>query len=484
MYRTCNDYQETVQPSQYILAALELGFLGYKKGNGVNISMEQHQEALLKIFQLAGYFNLSSIWNDLNCIGSIPNIEKVFDEISCIMKYSHADQPDPRKFDATYMRLNLFQNDSFDLHDALDFILYMAQHAFGRQNGQERYELVSPDWLTNNMDYYREIVRLLRLIDREYPTLSEYDSCWIAGAGRASLSQRIIDYNYYIHSQGIKIKGESLILAGEREIWANIDGIPPEMHEKLLETFQKNDDIDTLNFSSLLDDRYGTIMEGKRYMMDLARFYNIKLNASKPFVEYENQRECPQGRFPKRIYANYDDTNETMKLTETLISQDLLKTYSNHNTEKINVIDTRAHKQDRPDTASTARDAAERLIRRILAGEYGEQKIFNILLCTNNPSIERQALAAQRQVDQMLEKYGLTEEDFQIKIEGVGFSCSQSLATVHSEFGALITEKYKHAIADIEKTLRKGPKRDIHRLLLQTRDKHIVVPSQPKRDNK
>lgn len=470
------------QLSKFILAAQKLGFVGYEKRNGVSISMEQHQEALLKIFHLAGYFNLSNIWNDLHGIGSIADVEKVFDEISSVVRYSHADQPDPRNFDATYMRTNLFRSDNFDLHDALDLILYMAQHAFGRQNGQERYELVLPDWLTSNIDYFREITRLLGLIDRVYPTLSEYDGCWIAGASRIFLSQRIIDYNYYIHSQGIKIKGESLILAGEREIWANIDGMPPEIYERMLETFQKNDDIDRLDFSSFLNDKHSRVMEGKAYMINLAQSYNIKLNPSKPFIEYADQHECPEGRFPKRIYANYEDMNPTLILTETLISQDLLNTYSNHNTETITIIDTKAYKQDRPNTISTARDAAEQFIMCLLAGKYDKKKIFHILLCTNNPSIERQALAVQRQVDQTLEKYGLTEEDLQIKIEGVGFGCNQSLAVVHSEFGALITEKYKHAIADIEKTLGQRPKRDINRLLLQTRDKHIVIPSQPKRD--
>lgn len=479
MYRI---YQQAIKPSKYMLVAEKLGFLGYKKSNGEKISMEQQQEALLKIFQLAGYFNLSNIWNDLHCIGNVENIEKVFDEISSVVKYSKADQSDPRQFNAKYMRTNLFNSDNLDLYDALDLILYMAQYAFSRQDGQERYELISPDWLTNNADRYREAARLLRLIDREYPTLNEYDGCWIAGASRATLSQRIIDYNYYIDSKGIKIKGESLVLAGEREIWANIDGMLPEMNQKLMEIFQKTIDIDQLHLSSFVNDKSTIITEGKAYMLHLARSYNIKLNSSKPFIQYTSQDECPLGRFPNRIYGNYDDTNETMKLTETLIAKDLLSTYSNNNIDKINIIDTLAQKHDRPDTASTARDVTERFVKRILTGEYGNKKTFNILLCTNNPFMERQTLTTQQQVDQILEKYGLAAKGFQIKIEGVGFSSKQSLVIVHSEFGALITEKYKLGVANIEKTLGKRPKRDITRLLLQTRDKHIVVPNQPNRN--
>jgi hypothetical protein len=82
-----------------------------------------------------------------------------------------------------------------------------------------------------------------------------------------------------------------------------------------------------------------------------------------------------------------------------------------------------------------------------------------------------------------LEKYDLTAKDYQIKIEGVGFSSKQPLAIVHSEFGALITEKYKCTIADMEKTLGIRSKRHINRLLFQTRDKNILVPSQPNINN-
>jgi hypothetical protein len=477
-YFIYNTYRQAIKPSKYMLIAQKLGFIGYEKSNGQKISMEQQQEALLKIFQLAGYFNLSNIWHDLNCIGDVENVKKVFDEISFVVKYSKADQSDPRKFNAKYMRTNLFKSNNIDLQDALDLILYIAQNAFGRQVGQERYELVSPDWLTNYADYYLEAARVLRLIDRKHPTLNEYDGCWIAGGARMTLTQRIIDYNYYIYSKSVKIKGKTLVLAGEREIWANIDGISPPVRQKLLKISQENIDIDTIHPSSFVDDAATKTMEGKEYMMYLARFYNIKLNPTKPFIQYSSKNECPPGRFPNRIYANYDDINEPLKLTETLLSQDLLRTYSNNNINKINIIDTSAQEQARPNTESTARDATKRLVKRILLGEYGDKKTFNILLYTNNPFIERQTLTTQRQVNQILEKYGLIVKDYQIKIEGVGFSSKQPLEIVHSEFGALITEKYETAITDIEKTLGKKPKRDINRLLFQTRDKNIFVPNQ------
>jgi hypothetical protein len=479
-YYIYDAYRRSIKPSKYMLIAQKMGFIGYDNINGQRIRMEKQQEAVLRIFQLAGYFTLPNIWRDLNSIGGIENVEEVYKEMSAVIKYSNADQPDPTKFNAKYLRKNLFKSDNIDLQDALDLILYIGQYAFARDVGQERYELVSYEWMSNYPDEFRQAARLLRLIDREYPSLNEYDGGWIAGASRVALSQRIIDYNNCIVSRNIKICGETFVLAGEREMWANIDGMSPTTSEKLLEASRNNIDIDTISLLPHTDDDLSHINEGKSYMMKLAQSYNIKLHLSEPFIQYKSKDECPPDRFPNRIYANYD-TSESSKLTETLMSRDLWKTFSNNNTSKLCIIDTSAKEESRPDTASTARDAAERLVKGILAGDYGEKKTFVILFCTNNPFIERQALATQRQVNQVLQKYGLAEKSYQIKIEGVGCSYRQQYLTIaHSEFGALLAEKWRVAVADINKSLGLHPKRDMKNLLFQTRDKNNIVSDPPK----
>ena len=467
-----------MEPSKYIIAAQHLGFNGYEKSNDEKITMEEQQEALLRIFQLAGYFNLSNLWHDLYCMGNIENLDQVFHDVASIVKHSKADQSDPTLFDVKYMRTNLFNSTSIDLQDVLDYILYIAQHAFGREAGKERYELITPDWAIHYKDYYIETACLLRLIDRQEPILNEYDSCWIAGASRVVLFQRKIDYKYYIHRKNIKIKGETLVLAGKRELWANIDGMSPEIHKKLLEASKTCVDIDTIHFPISTDDHTSKILEGQQYMLDLAQFYNIKLNVSKPFIEYTCKDECPSGRFPNRIYANYD-ANHTLELTETLLAQDLLRTCSINNTNDINIIDTLVKDQQRPDTGSTVQDAFERFVQNILAGKYGEQKLFNILLCSSNPCIERQMLVAQQEIDQITEKYNLLKQNYEFKIEGVGFSTRQQLTIIHSELGALITEKYKIAMKNIANESGKQCKRNIQQLLFRTRDKNTFVPNMP-----
>ena len=96
-----------------------------------------------------------------------------------------------------------------------------------------------------------------------------------------------------------------------------------------------------------------------------------------------------------------------------------------------------------------------------------DKKNFIILFCSSNPYIERKTLIVQEQVDQTLRDYNLIEKGFKVRIEGVGCSSKSSLAIVHSELAALITEKWKAAVADMEK-----PKRDIKDLLFQTRNKN------------
>ncbi|CAF0900097.1 unnamed protein product [Didymodactylos carnosus] len=475
IYFIYDAYCRSIKPSNYMLAAELLGLKGCKR---INRHSKNQQEALLKQFQLAGYFKLTNVWHDLNCIGGIDNLEKAFEELSIVIKKSNADGNDPNKFNSKYMRKNLFKSDTLDLQDSMDLILYMAQHAFTRQVGQERYELVSYDWINTYAENYRREARVLRLIDREYPTLDQYDGSWIAGASRIGLAQRIIDFNYYIVSRNIKINGETLVLAGHRELWANIDGISPTVSEKLLEASQKNLDIDTIDFSSSTDDNSVRINEGKIYMKRLAQFYNIKLNSLEPFIEYKTKDECPSGRFPDRVYANYDK-NETSKLTETLLSHDLLKTYLNYSDNKICIIDTLSEELVRPNTASTARDAAERLVTRIIAGDYYEKKRFVILLTSNNPYIERQTLVTQQEVNNVLETHGLHEKGYTIQIEGVGSSCKQNLTIVHSELGALMTERWKIATENNEKFHNKKPKRDIKNLLFQTRNNNSTVAPQP-----
>lgn len=211
-------------------------------------------------------------------------------------------------------------------------------------------------------------------------------------------------------------------------------------------------------------------------MTGLAARYNIKLDPTSPFIQYKAIAECPPGHFPARVYPHYA-TGETKKLTETLMSQDLITTYPSNGTQTITIVDTLADQHLRPTTASTARDAATRFVERIINGEYGDKKEFVILFETNNPYIERQTTATQREVNKVVKDYKLHNKGYVIKVEGVGFKCKQDVATIHSELAALVAEKWRDVAASQQGDI--PPKRSIENLQFQTRDNSEVAPNQP-----
>lgn len=150
-----------------------------------------------------------------------------FKQVYPAIKKSKAYQNDPNKFNAKILRKNLGKGTELDEQDIVDLLLYISQNAFSRKSGQERNELISKDWMNEYEEAYLKTAKILNFIDRKVPEHQEYDGAWIAGASRIGVITRIIDYNYILSKYNIKIKGETLVLAGARPLWANIDGIAP-----------------------------------------------------------------------------------------------------------------------------------------------------------------------------------------------------------------------------------------------------------------
>jgi len=467
-YFTYDGYTKSTTPSAFELAANRLGFNGYKKADKI-VSAANHQEALLKQLQMAGYFQPATLWQTINHLG-VKDPATTFTKIYSAVKKSKADQSEPSKFNAKILRKNLGKGTELDEQDAMDFILYTAQNAFGRKLGQERNELAAHDWMNTHKTDYFAAATTLRLIDRETPERQEYDKAWIAWASRIGVWARIIDYDYTLSKYNIKVRGETSILAGERGLWANIDGITPSVRDKLVEAYVTKRDLDTIDISLPVGEDMERVKEGQEYMASLAARSGVKLDPSSPFIQYATKEECPPGYFPGRVYPKYADS-KGRKLTETLMSKDLLTTYPPTNVSAITTVDTLADQGQRPTTSSTARDAAITFVKDIMSGVYGDKKEFVILFETNNPYIERQTIATQREVDKVLKASKL---DSRIKVEGIGFKCKQDVATVHSELAALIAEKWKTATGEDILT-----KRSIEKLLFQTRDNSSITTPWP-----
>jgi DNA-binding transcriptional regulator YhcF (GntR family) len=77
-----------------------------------------------------------------------------------------------------------------------------------------------------------------------------------------------------------------------------------------------------------------------------------------------------------------------------------------------------------------------------------------------------------------LKEYNLSNKGYIVKVEGVGFKCKQDVAVIHSEFGALIAEKWKNAV-ESQKELGILPKRAIESLQFQTRDNSGPIIPEP-----
>jgi hypothetical protein len=416
--------------SNFAIALDKLGFAN----DQYNTSSEK-VGALLSILDMAGYFEESKLWHDINFVPSIPDKVVAYVEFAKALKLAKTNTG--LNAEILYKAL---EKDSLSAEQWMDLLLYITQNAFNRDVGRERNELVKQDWMTDHAEAYKNEAKKLGLIDRKRPLLEEYDQAWIAGTSRPEVLARIQDYKYTI-SKGIKIKSaeDVVILAGQRELWANIDGLT----QKAKEALSTHDiiDIDLSDISIPAGEDAEIIAEGKDYLIYLAKKYNILYNINEQFVTYEKGDQIPNGLTDGRTYLNYAE-GETGKLTESLMCKDL---FSTHVTHKVKIVDTQNQGGKRPDTTSTAIDAAKALVAKIKSGAYPAQKEFSIIYFSNNPYIERQTLATQRAVNKVLQKDEIGKQGYKINVEGVGFFCVEDVVAIHSELAALITEKWKNA---------------------------------------
>lgn len=454
--------------SSFELAASKLGFNGGVKGS-LHITSEEEQEALLKLLYYAGYLDPNQLWRDLNNIGGIDNPRSVFEQIHRGLIQSNAMQKDAKQFNAALLRKSLFGN-QLDEQDSMDFLLYIAQHAFNRKKGQERDSLIYEGWMKEYKDEYLEAARILGLIDRIKPSRKNYDLAWIAGTSHPKLLARTVDYFFVSSKYNICIKDETSVLTGEQELYAEIQGIDQAVIDKLLEASKKEIDIDALDIALTAELSDNIIDEGKKYIAALAKQFSIALKSDSPFIVHKSMAETPYGRKLNKLYPNYEQENNG-KITESLMVQGLLRELNQE--KKVSIITTSLQiNGTRPTTATTVNTATRRLVQKIKNGDFGNKKHFFILLQSNQPYVERQTITAQQEVDKVLSEYELDKDGYQITIDGMGFKCKEAIYLIHSVFGALMAEKWGAAQGT-------PGKRDIKDLLFQTRKCNAVIAPCP-----
>lgn len=434
-------YKKSQEQSLFEQAATLLEFTS-KSNDSPIVTTKQKQEALLKIFYYAGYFEPKKVWQDIQGVG-ISNPEKTF---YGIMK-SVTKASVPEGFDPKILRKNLFNDSDLSKSDALDYLLYIGQSAFARNQNQERNELNKENWMDIHKDEYFGAAKTLGLVDQRLPQHDSYIESWIAGASRVGVLARLIDINYLLDKKLLKTTGKTLILAGQRPLWAEIDGISPALLKQMESAISKNISVEGMgDVSKFIEEKSKLVQEGREYMQELATKSRIQLDSINPFIVYEKEDvNMPKGLFVGRTYPNYLDINDGY-LSETLMSYDLLTKYLSDKIS-IGVIDTKTGSNgSRPDTATTANDAARSLIESIVASHKSDNNTkleYHVSFHSNQPYIERQTLTAQREVDKELKKRKLS--DVKVTLDGVGFSAKeQDVAKIHSELGALFLERYKN----------------------------------------
>lgn len=456
-------YKQSVLRSPYECAAYKLQLNGFQEGNCIVTAQEQ-QEALLKIFHLAGLFHAGNLWTTLVHM-NFSNRPELFKSIMQVMVQTNAVDEDPTRCNYKKLRKNLFKGTTVTEMDVIDFLLYLGQSAFGRRADEERYEKSHQTWMSSYSCLYQEAAARLGMIKRILPKAQHYYEAWITGASREGLLTRLIDFKQALTYRSISIDGDIFILTGQRPLWAELDGIGTVMLSRLEEAMQSGRNLDNLPIP--LENIAERIEEGKNYMLQLAKDNHITLNPSSPFMVYAKDKGGPSPLFlPNRTYPNYAAWDKGM-LTEATMSKDLVARYMDI---KMQIIDTPAENDKRPDTESTIKIISQRLVQKIQQGTPdGAQKLFKIYFQSNQPYVQRQTLIAQRIINKALQENGL--RDIQIEIDGVGFESKSPVTIVHSEVGALLNEKYRSA--DVHSS------RDIKTLQYRTRTKEIVTEEMP-----
>jgi hypothetical protein len=105
---------------------------------------------------------------------------------------------------------------------------------------------------------------------------------------------RLIDYHNTLSKYNIKVNGETAVLGGARELWANIDGIIPTVRDRLVEAYKAKTDLDSLDISLPIGEDQARIAEGREYMQGLAVRYNIRLNESSPLFNTQQKKSARQ----------------------------------------------------------------------------------------------------------------------------------------------------------------------------------------------
>jgi hypothetical protein len=439
-----------------------ISYMGVKKQSDEAI-LNEKKISLFKIFSYANYLTEKELWDALSNIPScVSDKEKLFFSLKKAIKASkNGDMLDVAKFVKHLEEMNMS-----DVQIA-DFVLYLAQTMFNRNQNIERNEIQKSDWVKNHDAEIHEALRSLDMIDEIAPSMKHYNIVGLQGASRIGVIARM-QYIDLCKKAKSMTYGEVYVFTGQRYLWAEIDGLSEKIKNHLSDGKYL---FEVPNISEEIDDKNLTTEEGRQYIAGLARKLNVAFNQEQPFVTYKNGDNIPKGYFQGRTYLQIDSTNG-YQLSETDMVSDLYQTLMPE--EKVFVIDSKLQGYKRPDTASSAETTGNFILEKIMSGQYSGSEI-SILIVSNNPYTIRQTKAVERVFNKILQsKPGL---NIKFEIDGAGFASKQSNDIAISELAALVSEVWR---SYFESEL-KDPSHietDLPKLLYQTRQQYHQDPGE------
>jgi hypothetical protein len=402
------------------------------------------QSACVDNLYLAGYLGRENIWTVLHQMGgpfgeNALSPAEAFAAIDPILDAAGAYQDNPEEFFADDIISKLLDDGNFDNEDAVDLVTYLQQTAFGRAVGQERNELQNQSWMETHKDRFMQNAEALGVINETRPERQNFDYSFLMGAARLRAQTRTQDLKNQAED-GLE-PGVVKVLAGQRELNAELDGLGPEAEVKK--------------------------QDGITYIFNLAAKHDIQPNPQQAFIERNG-----------RTFFNYAD-NQQQRVTETLMMNDQVETILGDTDIEYILVDTQSDENGRPTTKTTSDDALKSIIEGL--GETPQQDI-HVLVQSNQPYVERQRLVVERSFRDLKEEFGLDGVNF--VFHGTGEANELGAVGVNSALGALSGERYSALTRDDD-----GRKRDASSLMFQTREKetdHIpplpqTLPPEPRR---
>ena len=326
----------------------------------LSITSQRQQLAILGLFYHLGYFKKGIIKHDFKSIGHINLIEQttesIINELTICGAYNKA-------FSAKKALKSLFKSLPKDNQELpLDLIVYWGQSAFSRSKNQERSELKQPETYATNTIF--DLAKDIGFINSITSQDNIYDEGWVLGTSRHEMIDRIKDIN----NTGYLFRHLRL-LTGNRELWAEIDGIGAG---------------------------YKKTLNGKNYLIKLANFNQISYEQEKPFIKYVTSATpntsdtihtlLTDSLIAKGKYQNRTYLNSSTPVTEYMMCKDLITQYYTIKKTPITIHNCTKNQTSRPTTESTILYTMKSITK----------DASNIYIQTNQPYVLRQGTAIKR----------------------------------------------------------------------------------------